>query len=148
MKDLTVSLKLHIEGTSTEVKNFQPSIKNSGLRANAASLYTVLSNFDSSINNYVVDKYSYKKGSESKKSKSKAEKAQQTLHDELFEAKINGLLDYVFAHKMANEISLIKSEMATIEKTASDKALKEILGSPYESLGNLYELFNNFSEAK
>ena len=69
-------------------------------------------------------------------------------NDELFEAKINGMLDDIFAHKMAYEISLFQAEMVAIDKATSDNNLREILGSPYESLGNLYELLNNFSEAK
>lgn len=148
VKDMAIALKLHTDGTTAEIKNFQPYIKNSSLRANAASLNTVLSNFDTSLVDYITTKYSYKKGSEAKKAKTKAEKAQQTLHDELFEAKISGLLDDIFAHKMAYEISLIQAEMVAIDKASSDNNLKEILGSPYESLGNLYDLFNNYSEAK
>jgi hypothetical protein len=148
VKDMAIALKLHTDGTMAEVKNFQPYIKNSSLRANAASLNSVLSNFDSSLVDYMSAKYSYKKGSEAKKAKTKAETAQQALHDELFEAKINGMLDDIFAHKMAYEISLFQAEMVAIDKATSDNNLREILGSPYESLGNLYELLNNFSEAK
>jgi hypothetical protein len=148
LKDMAIALKLHTDGTMAEVKNFQPYIKNSSLRANAASLNSVLSNFDSSLVDYMSAKYSYENGSEAKKAKTKAETAQQALHDELFEAKINGMLDDIFAHKMAYEISLFQAEMVAIDKATSDNNLREILGSPYESLGNLYELLNNFSEAK
>lgn len=148
VKDLAITLKLHADGTSAEVKNFQKYIKDTSLRANAASFNTVLTNFDSSLVDYMKTKYSYKSGSESKKAKSKAETAQQTLHDELFEAKINGMLDRIFAHKMVYEISLLQAEMEAINRATSDQSLKEILGTPYESLGNLYELFNNYSETK
>ena len=68
--------------------------------------------------------------------------------NELFEAKINGLLDRVFAHKMALEIYSVMSDEAGIANSSSDEALKSVLSSSYDSLNNLYPKFNDFSETK
>ncbi|MBQ7201915.1 hypothetical protein IJS18_00795 [Candidatus Saccharibacteria bacterium] len=147
-KDLSISLKLHLDGTTAEIANFQPYVKSSSLRANGASLNTVLSNADRELTEYIASKYSYKSGSENKKTKSKYEALQQELHEELFKAKINGMLDRIFATKMVTEISLIQTEMQTIYNSASDQSYKDFLKSSYSSLDNLSEQFKNFSEAK
>ncbi len=147
-KDLSVALKLHLDGTTQEITNFQPYIKNSGLRANGASLNTVLSNTNSELTKYITTKYSYKSGSENKKTKAKFEASQQELHNELFEAKINGMLDRIFAAKMSSEISLIQTEMKTIYGAVSDQSYKDFLNASFKSLDNLSEQFKNFSEAK
>ena len=68
--------------------------------------------------------------------------------NELFEAKINGLLDRVFAHKMALEIFSVMSDEAGIINASSDEALKNLLTTSYDSLNNLYTQFNDFSETK
>ena len=70
------------------------------------------------------------------------------LSSELFAAKINGLLDRTFAHKMSLEIYSVMGEEMTIYNSTSDTetALREILSSSYDSLNNLYTQFNDFSE--
>lgn len=147
-KDLSIALKLHLDGTTAEIANFQPYIKNSSLRANGASLGTVLSNTNTELTQYLTDKYSFKANSVSKKTKTKYETLQQELHDELFEAKITGMLDRIFAYKMAYEITQIQTEMKVIYNTASDQPYKDFLTSSFSSLENLNEQFNNFSEVK
>ena len=65
----------------------------------------------------------------------------------MFEAKINGILDRIYAHKMAYEISLITTREAQIMKSINNDTLNEILTTSYNSLETLYDKFNNFSEA-
>ena len=68
------------------------------------------------------------------------------LHNELFEAKINGIIDRVYAHKMAYEIKTIQNEESRIMKTNKNEDLTGILKESYDSLENLYNSFNDFSE--
>ena len=70
------------------------------------------------------------------------------LSEELFEAKINGILDRIYAHKMAYEISLITARESQIIKSVNNDVLKEALVKSYDSLGVLYDKFNDFSETK
>jgi hypothetical protein len=74
--------------------------------------------------------------------------AKDDLVNELFEAKINGNLDRIYAHKMAYEISLITSREIQLYKSTNNESLKEILDTSYNSLSNLYDKFNDFSETK
>ena len=73
--------------------------------------------------------------------------AKDGLEAELFEAKINGILDRIYTHKMAYEISLITNREAQIMKSINNETLNEILTTSYDSLETLYDKFNDFSEA-
>ena len=77
-----------------------------------------------------------------------AELVRDELNNELFEAKINGILDRIFAHKMAYEISLFLAEEDQLASNAGDETLTGLLVTSSESLENLYNKFNEFSETK
>ena len=149
VKEQTLSLKFTVENTLQMISDYQNKLKSSDLRSSTASLYSVLSNTDRSLEEYVTEKYSYKKGS---KDYTEIQEEATTHFDEvendLFEAKINGLLDRVFAHKMAYEISMITTKEEGIYNASSDETLGTILTTSYNSLNNLYDKFSNFSETK
>lgn len=147
-KDLNYALILHIDNTDEKIQEFQPNIKSSKLRSDASSLHGVLSNTSSKLASYLEGKYNYKKKDISESTISKAEEAKNELHDELFEAKINGNLDRIFAHKMSYEVSLFLAEEARIMKTSKNEELSTILTTSYDSLEKLYTNFENFSEGK
>ena len=83
-----------------------------------------------------------------KKVTEKASADNEALEDELFKAKINGVLDRVFANKMAYEISLFMAEEDNLYKITKDDSLKEALDKSRNSLENLYDAFDNFSETQ
>ena len=97
---------------------------------------------------FLTEKHGIKIKSLDKKLLAKAEEEKEELNTELFSAKINGILDRIYAHKMAYEISIITSKEASIIRDVSDAELKEALTSSYNSLNNLYDKFNDFSETK
>lgn len=148
LKTKVEKLMLHIDGTSAVIDSYQPSVKSSILRSQSASFNTLLSNTSSQLSNYAQEKYSEKTSKISKNLTEEAKTNQDALQAELFEAKINGNLDRVYAHKMAYEISLLTTEEASIIRASKDEALKEILSQSYDSLEKLYDGFNDFSETK
>ena len=145
-KNLSYALKLHLDNTAEVVQEYQPSVKSSELRSNSASLYGVLTNTSRDLTSYLEEKYDFKDKDISKSMLEEAELAKDGLDSELFEAKINGILDRIYAHKMAYEISLITSEEAKLIKSSSNEALTNLLNTSYESLTNLYDKFSDFSE--
>ena len=143
---LVLALKLHIEGTSSVINEYQPKVKSSNLRSSSASLSSVLNNTRGELDVYLTNN---PPGKDDQKSlQEPADQAREELRNELFEAKINGKLDRVYAHKMAYEISLITTEETRIYETTKDDTLKEIIGTSYDSLENLYNAFYDFSETK
>ena len=147
-KTLSYDLKLHLDNTSEVIQEYQQNVKSSILRSNSASLSGVLANTSRDLTDYLVNKYKFKDKDISKKIVEEATLTKDELTNELFEAKINGILDRIYAHKMAYEISLLTAEEAKLIKASQDDALTELLTTSHESLSNLYDKFNDFSETK
>lgn len=138
-------LQLHLESISEVISEYQPKVKSSGLRSISASLSTVISNTDGKLLNYLTEKYNYKKNAD-KDLAAEVKTEQDALMNDLFEAKITGNLDRIYAHKMTYEISKFMSEETNLYKETRDDVLKEILNESFGSLETLYDSFNNFSE--
>ena len=148
-KNKVFRLLAHLDNTTSMVAEYQPNIRSSELRSNSASLYSVLSNTSSEVLEYATEKYNIKAIKDvSKNIPEQAKTEQDALNEELFKAKINGILDRVYANKMAYEISIIKTQENDLRDTTKDDILKEALDKSYNSLENLYDKFNNFSEAR
>lgn len=145
-KVLTVALKTHIDNTLSVMNEYQSSVKSSNLRSSSASLTGILSNTSASLDGYISS--SAKGVKATAKQVKDAEETKEALKNDLFEAKITGNLDRIYAHKMAYEISLLKSEESRIIGATNNEALKEILDGSRSSLENLYSEFDNFSETK
>lgn len=147
-KTLGFKLYLHLDNTNQLIQEYQPALKSSDLRSSSAALNSILSDTNSSLNDYLVQKYSFKPKNIDKKVQEEATLARDDLSNELFEAKINGILDRIYAHKMAYEIASILTEEATMAKNTKNETLIQIINKSTESLNNIYDKFNDFSEAK
>lgn len=148
LQEKCIDLKLHLDGTVEAISEYQDDLKSSLLRSYASSLKGVFTNASSGLNTYMVEAYGYEAGKEDDSVVEAAELTRDELKNELFKAKINGLLDRVFAHKMALEIFSIMSDEAGIANETSDNELKSLLSTSHDSLNNLYTQFNDFSETK
>ncbi len=145
-KNIGTALILHLDSTKEVAQEYQNSVKSSELRSYCATLTGVLSNTSSDLTKYMEEKYDFKANKADKKLVEAANTAKDELNSELFEAKINGILDRIFAHKMAYEISLITAEETKLDKATKSDFVKEALSTSMSSLETLYDNFNNFSE--
>ena len=148
MEDRCIELKLHLDTTADTISEYQDDIKSSLLRSLASSLKGVFTNTSSQINTYLEQQYGFDDKHITKEQEEAAELARDELMNNLFEAKINGILDRVFAHKMALVIYGTMGTEAGLSKDSSDEALKSLISTSYDSLNNLYTQFNDFSETK
>lgn len=140
--------KLRLDRTVKVMEEFQPSVKSSLLRSLSASLKGVFMNTSSQMNTYMVQAYGYDERGVKEALVEEADLNADALTNELFEAKINGLLDRTYAHKMALEIYSAMGDEAGISNSTDEAELKSILSTSYDSLNNLYTQFNDFSETK
>ena len=147
-KDRLLALILHMDNTSEVIGEYQPNVKSSDLRSYSASLNGVLSNTSRELTNYIAEKYNMKPKDANDSIAEEETLTKDGLANELFEAKINGILDRIYAHKMAYEISLVTSREIQLYKSTNNENLKGILDTSYNSLSNLYDKFNDFSETK
>ena len=146
-KSRAIALVLHLDNTAEVISEYQSSVKSSDLRSSVASMYSVLSNTSRDITSYLEENYGYR-GSASSELTNQADLERDGLEADLFEAKINGTLDRIFAHKMEYEITIIYSEEQSLYKSTNNSELKSALESSMGSLETLYDKFNSFSEAK
>ena len=147
-KDRVSSLILHLDNTTEVIKEYQPYVKSSDLRSYSASLSGILSNTSSSLTTYATNKYNFKPKEVNKSIVEEETSYKDALISDLFNAKITGSLDQVYAQKLAIDISLIQSRETQLIKSSSLSDLQDDLRSSYDSLTNLYDKFNNFSESK
>lgn len=148
VKDRLSELILHINNVNATISEYQPNIKSSDLRSYSASLSSILSNTSSDLTTYATEKYNFKEKNIDKQIVADETNANTELNQELFEAKINGILDRIYAHKMAYEINLITVNEQQILSASSNEDLASILTSSYDSLMNLEPKFDQFSETK
>lgn len=146
-KTKEIYLKLYLDNTVEVISDYQKNLKSSEVRSNAASLSSVLSNTSRDLGTYLEEKYNFKDKDAGKEMTEQAKQEAEKLSEELFKAKINGMLDKVFSNKMAYEISIIASEEASIINSTSDSGLKDLLTTSYNSLDVLYNKFNDYAEA-
>lgn len=145
-KNRLFALILHIDNTAEIIGEYQSNVKSSDLRSYSASLNSVLSDTSKKLTDYATEKYNFKIKDIDKKTTEEETLAKDGLASELFEAKINGILDRTYAHKMAYEISLITSREAQLIKSTNNETFKNTLVTSYNSLSVLYDGFNDFSE--
>ncbi|MDO5480227.1 MAG: hypothetical protein Q4F58_00945 [Candidatus Saccharibacteria bacterium] len=141
-------LKLHIDGTVEAIDEYQQYVKSSLLRSLSASLKGVFTNTSSQLSSYMTNAFGWEDKNVKEAVREEANLARDELMNELFEAKINGLLDRVYAHKMTLEIYSVMNDEAGISNGSSDAELQSLLKNSYDSLNNLYTQFNDFSETK
>ena len=147
--DKCYALNLRLTSDVEMIDTYQPSVKSSKLRSISASLKGILSNTSSQLTTYITEVLGIKDND--KKMEPLVEEAElnkEALNEDLFAAKINGLLDRTYAHKMAFEIYTIMSDEAGIINATNDEDLKSLLEASSTSLDNLYNEFNDFSETK
>lgn len=146
VRDRAYELKFRIDNTMSVISTYQPRVKSSALRSSSASLYGALSNTSKELDTYLTEKYNLKEKEIDKQMIEDTTAEKESLESELFEARINGVLDRIYAHKMAYEISVIYSKESTILGSAKDDSLKVLLDKSMTSLDNLYNNFNDFTE--
>ena len=147
-KTSAIKLLLHLDNTAEVISDYQSDIKSSDLRSSVATLHSLLTDASRRVTSYLENNYGYRSGSADKKLTEQADLDRENLESDLFNAKINGILDRIIAHKMEYEITIFQSEEQTLSKEANDGELKSALSSSMNSLETLYDKFNSFSGAK
>ena len=143
------ALNLRLTSDVEMIDTYQPSVKSSKLRSISATLKGIFSNTSSQLTTYITQVLGINENDKSMANlEEEAELNKEALNEDLFAAKINGVLDRTYAHKMAFEIYSIMSDQAGIVNATNDEDLKSLLDASYTSLDNLYNEFNDFSETK
>ncbi len=136
-----VDFKAHLENLTESIEEYQGLVKSSSLRSQSASLSTIIGTITTATSDYIDKTYPNEKIEPSKKETSRAEERDS----ELFDAKINGLLDRTYARKLVYEISVIMATESKLIKSAKDNSFKEELRDSMNSLSVIQESIENLS---
>lgn len=152
VKEKVFTLKQRIDNDLVVMNSYQRNLKSSIIRSDSASLYSVLSITSSNLSAYAQEEYKGKNNTPAKvlsaETLEELTLEKDGLEADLYDAKINGNLDRIYIHKLIYEISVLMSQEENIIKSSKDETLDNILTSSYNSLENLYNKINDFSEAK
>ncbi|MBR6965168.1 hypothetical protein IKH83_02550 [Candidatus Saccharibacteria bacterium] len=140
-----IDFKAHLDGINRTIDRYQGALKSSSLRSHSASLFTIISTTADATQTFIDA--NYKPDKDTKPSDSEGKLADERDAD-LYNAKINGLLDRTYARKFAYEISVLMSDESKLVKQFDDAAFKSAIQSSYNSLSVLKDSFTSFSEAK
>lgn len=134
--DLTKQLYVRTANLNTTLTAYNKSLKSSQLRAIGTSLNGVLTGASASLSNYLLPEGGEKGDLNPPEKLLTAETTtDEELNTSLNNAKLNGILDRVYANQIQLQVSLLISFIAQLEPRTKDEALLDII-TQYQS--NLY----------
>lgn len=134
--DLTKQLYVRTANLNTTLTTYNKSLKSSQLRAIGTSLNGVLTGASASLSNYLLPEGGEKGDLNPPEKLLAAETTtDEELNTSLNNAKLNGILDRVYANQIQLQVSLLISFIAQLEPRTKDEALLDII-TQYQS--NLY----------
>ncbi len=134
--DLTKQLYVRTANLNTTLTTYNKSLKSSQLRAIGTSLNGVLTGASASLSNYLLPEGGEKADlNPPEKLLATETTTDEELNTALNNAKLNGILDRVYANQIQLQVSLLIAFISQLEPRTKDETLLDII-SQYQS--NLY----------
>lgn len=144
--DLTKQLYVRTANLNTTLTTYNKSLKSSQLRAIGTSLNGVLTGASASLSNYLLPEGG-EKGDLNPPEKLLATETttDEELNTSLNNAKLNGILDRVYANQIQLQVSLLISFIAQLEPRTKDEALLDIITQYQSNLYVIEQSLENYS---
>lgn len=144
--DLTKQLYVRTANLNTTLTTYNKSLKSSQLRAIGTSLNGVLTGASASLSNYLLPEDG-EKGDLNPPEKLLATETttDEELNTSLNNAKLNGILDRVYANQIQLQVSLLISFIAQLEPRTKDEALLDIITQYQSNLYVIEQSLENYS---
>lgn len=143
--DLTKQLYSRTTAVSKVISSYEKSLKSSKLRAISLSLSSTLSGAEAQLKTYMSEKEIDTKLSE------KVNDSEATLIDKfdqnLTRAKLNGILDRIYANQIQLQVSLLLSLISQNLNRAKNDSLISILNSYRANLATIEQELDNYSSS-
>ena len=141
--------KLYIRTTNLikETPAYNKLVKSSQLRSMGTSLMSVLTETQSSVGNIIKSDYENANPGKPEK-ESITEEENKIMADyltNLEDARLNGLLDRVYAREVTYQIGMLLSLEHEAYSNAKKDNLKSVLTTSMNNLNQLYEQFGNYT---
>lgn len=138
---------LRSEGLAKVIDENRKLIRSSKLRSLAMSLNAILSELSYTLSTSIVEDFGAKSISEVNKKPvaAKEDEAMDELRDTLEVARLNAVLDRVFAREFTYQISLLMSSETDIINHTKKEPLRSNIEASRDNLEALHEEFDNFA---
>lgn len=144
--DLQKQLYTRIINLNKTLGTYNSSLKSSRLRSIGVSLSGTLTNASNQLSNYITLNSS---GKDPLVPSTKVSETETTLSDNLNttlnNAKLNGILDRIYANQIKLQVSLLISLDTSLIARTKDPALLNILNQLWSSLSVIEQSFNDYS---
>lgn len=146
-RDYVDTALLRTRDLSEVIDSYRTYIRSSELRSMAMSLKSVLTETNYNLTTSLTNDFGVKEPEKPNKESTTTEEAALIgeLNDSLEAARLNALLDRVFAREYTYQISLLISLETDIINRTQKESLKSNLTSSRTNLETLHEQFDNFS---
>lgn len=146
--DLSKQLYTRIENVNKTISTYNRNLKSSQLRSITSSLTGTLTGTGAQLKSYLETTYSEEKDPLALPESLAASEAaaDTTLNDTLNTAKLNGLLDRVYASQVLLQVNLLLSLTSELAARDKDPTLYQILNSFYGNLTTIRQSLNSYSD--
>lgn len=144
--DLAKQLYVRTANLNTTLTTYNKSLKSSQLRAIGTSLNGVLTGASASLSNYLLPEGGEKGDLNPPEKLLVVETAtDEELNTSLNNAKLNGILDRVYANQIQLQVSLLIAFISQLEPRTKDEALLEIIAQYQSNLYVIEQSLENYS---
>lgn len=147
-ENLTKQLYTRTVNLNSTVSTYSKLLKTSKLRSVSSSLSAVLTNSANQLSSYIMGESTNRNDllPDEETTTAESQHAAQ-INTSLNNAKLNGILDRIYANQIGLEVSLLLSMISELEARAKgDTALLAILATYYSSLEVIHNSFEEYSE--
>lgn len=144
--DLAKQLYVRTANLNTTLTTYNKSLKSSQLRAIGTSLNGVLTGASASLSNYLLPEGGEKGDLNPPEKLLAIETAtDEELNTSLNNAKLNGILDRVYANQIQLQVSLLIAFISQLEPRTKDEALLDIITQYQSNLYVIEQSLENYS---
>lgn len=144
--DLAKQLYVRTANLNTTLTTYNKSLKSSQLRAIGTSLNGVLTGASASLSNYLLPEGGEKGDLNPPEKLLAIETAtDEELNTSLNNAKLNGILDRVYANQIQLQVSLLIAFISQLEPRTKDEALLDIIAQYQSNLYVIEQSLENYS---
>lgn len=144
--DLAKQLYVRTANLNTTLTTYNKSLKSSQLRAIGTSLNGVLTGASASLSNYLLPEGGEKGDLNPPEKLLAVETAtDEELNTSLNNAKLNGILDRVYANQIQLQVSLLIAFISQLEPRTKDEALLDIITQYQSNLYVIEQSLENYS---
>jgi hypothetical protein len=146
-RELAEQLSIRIDNISSSIRTYNTHIRSPELRSMAATLRDVLNNTSRDLSPLLTEDFKYDPRNPTQKIVDSEAEHHARFIGILDDARLNGILDQVYASTLTAEIAEIMYIQSELREITNSDPTKKLLDSSYNNLQNLHSKFFDFTNS-